>query len=196
MVNKLPEENECPFDSLLCKFIDGHLHLYYEAGLTPNMVTTFGIVIGLLAAYQISQRQFVLGALLWILSYYFDCIDGKLARKYNMVTNFGDLYDHICDIIKYIAVGYALYKSNKRKNMSSKQWIYFSIVIILLLVSFIHMGYQEIIYDKKEESGWLNVVAKIVSNDPNPERTINYTKYFGCGTQTLGIALIIILWSK
>lgn len=193
MVNKLPEEIECIFDVWLYKLIDGHIHMYRKAGLTPNMVTTIGFFFGLMAAYQIIQRHYVSGALLWIVSYYFDCVDGKLARKYNMVTKFGDLYDHICDCIKYTIVFYALIKSNKKKT-TPKQWIYFTIGLLILTIGCIHLGYQEIMYDKKEESNWLNVLAKIVSIDPNPERTIQWTKYFGCGTGILSIALLIIIW--
>ena len=195
MVNKLADHHECPFDIHLFKFIDGHLHIYRSLGLTPNMVTTLGLLFGLLAAYQILKGQFILAALLWLVSYYFDCVDGKLARKYNMVTKFGDYYDHICDTIKYAAILGALIKSNKKKT-STRQWTYLGIIILLILVSFVHMGYQETLYNKKEESSWLNVCTVISSRDPNPTRTIDYTKYFGCGTSIIGIALLIIIWRK
>ena len=195
MVNKLPPDYESPFDVILCKFIDTHLHLYRAAGVTPNMVTTIGFLIGLLTAYLIVQRHFVWAAFFWILSYYFDCVDGKLARKYNTVTLFGDYYDHICDSLKYVIVAGALIKSNTKKT-TTKQWIYFSILWLLILLSCIHIGYQEIIYNKKEESPWLNIPAQLVAGDPNPRRTIQYTKYFGMGFSVIGIALIIIIWRK
>ena len=41
-----------------------------------------------------------------MLGYYFDCIDGPMARKYNMVTVFGDYYDHGTDIICFTLVNY------------------------------------------------------------------------------------------
>ena len=195
MVNKLPPECECPCDNILYKIIEGHLHLYHEAGLTPNMVTTIGFLCGLLAAYLIIQRHFVWAAFFWILSYYFDCVDGKLARKYNTVTLFGDYYDHICDSLKYVIVAGALIKSNTKKT-TTKQWIYFGILWLLILLSCIHIGYQEIIYDQKEDSPFLHIASQIVSIDPNPRRTIQYTKYFGMGFSVIGIALIIIIWRK
>ena len=195
MVNKLADHHECPFDVWLYKIIDTHLHIYYELGITPNMVTTLGFLVGLLSAYQIIRGHFLTASLLWIFSYYFDNVDGKLARKYNQITKFGDLYDHICDVVKYAIVLLALVKSNKRKT-TPKQWIYLGVIKLLLFISFIHMGYQEIIYDKKEESGWLSILTKLVSSDPNPERTIQYTRYLGCGTSILGIALLIIIWRK
>ena len=33
--------------------------------------------------------------------YFFDCMDGHFARKYNMVTEFGDMYDYITDLSKF-----------------------------------------------------------------------------------------------
>ncbi len=195
MVNKLEEQYECPFDKYLCKFIDGHLHVYYKLGLTPNMITTIGLLFGIFTAYQILKGNYLMAAILWIFSYYFDCVDGKLARKYNMITKFGDLYDHICDVIRYTIVLFALIKSNRKKT-TTKQWSYLSIIIVLLLLSFVHMGYQERIYNKPHESGWLNMCSMLVSRDTNPTQTIQFTKYFGCGNIILGIAILIIFWRK
>jgi phosphatidylglycerophosphate synthase len=195
MVNKLADHHECPIDIWIYKFIDTHLHVYKDLGLTPNMVTTLGFLFGLLTAYQILKGNFLIAAVLWIISYYFDNVDGKLARKYNMITKFGDLYDHVCDVLKYSIVLLALIKSNTRKT-TPKQWIYLGIIKILLFISFIHMGYQEIIYDKKEESRWLAMCTKLVSYDSNPEKTIQYTRYLGCGTSILSIAMLIIIWRK
>ena len=48
MVNKLPSEQECPVDNLIMPFIDTHLGAYKALGLTPNMVTTLGLICGLL----------------------------------------------------------------------------------------------------------------------------------------------------
>jgi phosphatidylglycerophosphate synthase len=195
MVNKLADHHECPLDKYLFRFIDNHLHIYHKLGITPNMVTTIGFIFGLFAAYQVLQGHILLAIVLWILSYYFDCVDGKLARKYNQITKFGDYYDHVCDFIKYSALLLALIYSNRKKT-SSKQWSYLGIILVLLLLSFIHMGYQETIYNKKHESGWLNMCTLISSYDPHPEKTIQYTKYFGCGNIIIGFALLIIFWRK
>jgi phosphatidylglycerophosphate synthase len=121
-------------------------------------------------------------------------VDGKLARQYNMVTHFGDLYDHIGDITKIIAIFVALFASVKKT--SDAQWTYLSMFIVLTIVQFMHLGYQEAIYDKSEESVVLNMWRKMVAFDSNPEETIHYTKYFGCGTWYLCFALLIIFWCK
>ena len=98
MVNKLLDEYECPFDIYMFKFINMHLDMYYKLGFTPNMVTTLSIIFGLLAAYEIIYGNFIFAAFLVLVSYYLDCVDGKLARKYNMVSQLGDYYDHFGDL--------------------------------------------------------------------------------------------------
>ncbi len=115
MVNKIPYKYECPLDICLLRFIDTHLNAYKKLNFTPNMITTIGIIFGFLSMQNIFEGNYKLAALLILIAYYFDCVDGKLARKYNMQTNFGDYYDHFGDIFKIVIVIYALYNTNKEK---------------------------------------------------------------------------------
>jgi phosphatidylglycerophosphate synthase len=190
MVNKIPEEYENPVDVVLLKLVDKQLDFYKSLCLTPNMLTTFSLVSGLYSAFFIYKGQFIIASVLYMVSYYFDCADGKFARKFNMTSKFGDYYDHISDVIKLIFIVYALYCTNPK---------YFSNVIViaplLLLLLCIQMGYQEVIYDK-DDSDSISVIKKLVEKDNNPERTIKYTKYFGSGSINLIIAIIIFLWQK
>ena len=190
MVNKIPDKYECPPDICLLKFIDTHLDTYYNLGFTPNMITTIGIIFGLLSMYNIFHSNFKSAAFLLLCAYYFDCVDGKLARKYNLQTKLGDYYDHFGDLFKIIIVLYALYKTNptRFKNIML-------IIIFLIISMLIHLGYQEIIYDKNE-SPTLNFSRRIIEFDKNPEKTIQYTRYFGCGTFILVICIIIFFWKK
>jgi phosphatidylglycerophosphate synthase len=193
MVNKLEDNYECPIDIIIFKFIDKHLHIFHKLGLTPNMVTTLSIVFGLLSAFQILQNRLWLAAIFWLIAYYLDCVDGKLARKYNMVSKFGDLYDHIGDLLKFIAVLSALIYSNK-KGTSRRQWIYLTIMLLLGILQVIHMGYQESIYNKKDESPYLNVIRALFVNEEKAKKIIQYTKHFGCGTWFICFAILILFW--
>lgn len=190
MVNKIPDTYECPLDICLLKFIDTHLDTYYKLGFTPNMITTIGIIFGLLSMYNIFHSNFKIAAFLLLCAYYFDCVDGKLARKYNLQTKLGDYYDHFGDLFKIIIILYALYKTNptRLKNITL-------IIIFLISSMMIHLGYQEIIYNKNE-SPTLNFSKKLIEFDKNPEKTIQYTRYFGCGTFILVICIIIFFWKK
>ena len=193
MVNKLSENHECPIDTFIFKIVDKHLHIFHNLGMTPNILTTLSIVFGFIAAYQILRDRLWLAAIFWIIGYYFDCADGKFARKYNMVSKFGDLYDHLGDLVKVIAVLLSLFYTNK-KGITVRQWVFISIIIILGFLQIIHMGYQESIYNKKDESPYLNIIRKLFVNEENAEKIIFYTRYFGCGTWYLFFTILILFW--
>ena len=141
------------------------------------MVTTLSLITGIISAYMIHKKNYKIAGILFFIAYYFDCVDGKLARKYNMTSKFGDYYDHISDIIKFLLIMYVLYKDNYTRFKN------FSIIIILLVIlCLFHLGCQQGIYNdtgKESESPTLDVLK------PSKESSllnINNTKYFGCGT--------------
>ena len=189
MVNKISEEYENPFDIILLNFIDTHLDKYHQMGFTPNMITTISLVTGITSAYFITKQKFISAGLLYLLSYYFDCVDGKLARKYNMATTFGDYYDHFSDITKVILVVYALYLNDRTKMKK-----YILIIIILFVLMCYQLGCQQVLYPTVvTESPTLDIFKP---SKENCLKHIHKTKYFGCGTFTLILVLIIMFWNK
>lgn len=117
MVNKIDSIYECPCDIYLLKFIDTHLQYYKIIGFTPNMITSISIIFGLLSMYNIFNSNYKLAAFLLFTSYYFDYVDGKLARKYNMQTTWGDYYDHFGDIFTPLLLLFMLYTKLIHKNL-------------------------------------------------------------------------------
>ncbi len=190
MVNKIDQIYECPCDIYLLNFIDTHLDYYKKLGFTPNMITTISIIFGLLSMYNIFKDNHAIAAILLLIAYYFDCVDGKLARKYNMQTVVGDYYDHFGDVFKIVIIIYALYKTNPMKFNKIK-----FLLMILILLMIIHLGYQETIYDFNE-SPTLDFAKSIVKRDKTPHNTIQYTKFFGCGTFVLILSLIVLTWEN
>ena len=73
-------------------------------GLTPNGVTTIGLVAGLLSAYCLYRGWIVAFVALSLMNYLSDCVDGYMARRYDMSTVFGDYYDHVSDIVIHISL--------------------------------------------------------------------------------------------
>jgi hypothetical protein len=190
MVNKLSEEHENLFDIHLYNFIDNHLYLYKELGLTPNMVTTFSLISGCLSAYMIHLKKYKTAGILFFLAYYFDSVDGKFARKYNMISKFGDYYDHITDIIKFSLLIYVLYKDNFNKFKKIGL-----VIILLLLLCLYHLGCQQgvISEDNDKKTDILDILK------PTKQASIEHidkVKYFGCGTFYIIISLIIFFWDK
>jgi len=194
MVNKLDDIYECPVDTLLFRFIDNHLHWYRALCMTPNMVTTLALISGLYSAYLIWQRQFGKASVMFGLSYYFDCVDGKLARRYNMTTKYGDVYDHVSDLVKFFAVCLALFHNSGRR-FTAKQYLFQVIIGFLLFCMILQLGYQEAV-SENTSGGVLSVFEALVSLDKNPHDTIQVTKYFGNGTFILALLVIVWIWQK
>jgi archaetidylinositol phosphate synthase len=68
--------------------------------LSPNLITLLGLLASLAAAYfylQATSQTILLGALLLIISGYFDVADGFVAKKKNATTKFGALLDSVTD---------------------------------------------------------------------------------------------------
>lgn len=68
-------------------------------GITPNTVTTASLILVLLAMWAFWRGQFAWGLLAaWAMTF-LDTVDGKLARVTLNSSKFGDLYDHLIDLI-------------------------------------------------------------------------------------------------
>ena len=74
--------------------------LLVRTSITPNILTLFGLVIGLFAAWQFSQGDYwggFLGGLAFVGTAIWDCCDGDVARLKFMESDFGDTLDTTCD---------------------------------------------------------------------------------------------------
>lgn len=143
------------------------------------------------SSYLLINGQYYLSAILLIVAYFFDCLDGNFARSYNMVTEFGDYYDHVGDIIKYVVLLYALYSVDSQKLKSASPYI-----IIFILMCCIHLSCQELYYTNSE-SKTLDILKCICpANKNNVNNFLNFTRYFGCGTLHIFLFFLIISFKK
>ena len=83
-----------------------------NVGLSPNMVTTVGAVLVLLAFKWFYIGQFALGLIAgWVMTF-LDTVDGKLARCTLTSSKFGNIFDHGIDLVHppfwYLAWGLGL----------------------------------------------------------------------------------------
>ena len=90
--------------------INPFVRLLIKCGITPNMVTTIGLLGNIAAAvilvwaaadktvepHRVYDRLILAGALI-IGSSLFDMLDGQVARLGNMVSRFGAMYDSVLD---------------------------------------------------------------------------------------------------
>ena len=71
---------------------------FYKLGITPNFITSLSLFFGLLTCYLYYKQYYILSGLSYIISYFFDVMDGYYARLYDMKSKFGSYYDIISDI--------------------------------------------------------------------------------------------------
>ena len=184
---KLDSNYGNPVDNVFVD-INEVLNPYYKKlNFTPNMLTTFSLLFTILSAYLFVTDYRIWAALFYMVGYYFDCADGNYARTYKMVSQFGDLYDHITDLIKlgiFIVLLYTEY------NDKSRFINFFIVFFALSFLSIVHLGCQETLYNRQNESMMLSL-TKLVCVDP---KHIGISRYFGTGTVQLFIALVLIFY--
>ena len=132
-----------------------------------------------------------MSAFFLFLAYFFDCCDGFFARKYDMITVAGDLYDHITDLFTYAIIIYLIY--NKYKYRVHKIYL-ISIIIFGILSLLIQLGCQEI-HHNEDTSATIKSTKMFCPKQKNVESVMKYTRYFGFGTFVV-ILLSFILCSK
>ena len=67
--------------------------------LTPDIMTTIGLVLNLVAAVVIGFGHLLWGGIIFLLAGLFDLLDGALARYMQKTTRFGALFDSTVDRI-------------------------------------------------------------------------------------------------
>lgn len=68
-----------------------------KLGLTPNVLTLCSLISGLVGVFLVLKLMVEWALLFSILAAFFDYLDGGVARKYDMVTKSGILYDKYGD---------------------------------------------------------------------------------------------------
>ena len=144
------------------------------------------VISGIISAIFIYNQNYKSGAVLYLIAYIFDCADGNYARKYNMVTSFGDKYDHYSDIFKFILTLIVILVQPICRLY--KIIIMFSAIILYSLTA-VHFGCQEKIYNKPYGNEFLSNLVKLC---PSYD-AIYVTRYMGCGTIMVYITVLILL---
>ena len=183
---KIHEKYENPIDNILidqCEKVSGYL---YALKFTPNMITSIGLVIGLLSVYFMYKKNYIVAGFLFVLCYFFDCLDGYYARKYNMVTRFGDYYDHLRDVLIFSLVSFFIF--HHLNNAFEKSTFVIVMSIFLFLMS-VHMGCQECKTTYGTHNECLSIYKKLCPN----EQAVYYSRFFGAGTTIFVTTLFILM---
>lgn len=192
-MRKLPTDYENPFDNYLLDIADNTIPHFYNVGMVPNTVTTLSNITCILVIILLLNAKYYWAAFFLIVSYFFDCADGHMARTYKLTSVFGDYYDHVSDVIKVTLVMITLYYIDSQK---------FNQILPVLIVVYIgvaiHMGCQELMYksDESESLSLLKNLCPIESGDETMlKKVIKSTRFFGCGTVYATLALCVIYYN-
>lgn len=124
----------------------------------PNLLSIFRLVLVPVFTYEfLANDNFVLAGVLLLVSGITDCLDGWIARKFNMITNLGKILDPLADKLTQIVTVLCL--AIKGLHM---MWILLAVLVIKDLIMLIG-GIT--IYRKKEfvvSSNWYGKIATIV----------------------------------
>lgn len=192
-MRKIPENLENPLDNYLLDLCENVSPTFYNYGFTPNMITTLSNITTILVIILLLQAHYNWAAFFVLVAYFFDCLDGHLARKYNMTSDFGDYYDHISDAVKIIAILCTLCYID-----SSKLIIIMPFLLVVTILMMMHIGCQEQYYNTTESKSldfMKNLCPVDINNKQEIENKMNYTKYFGAGTGTLAVMISIMYYN-
>lgn len=63
----------------------------------PNAITVFRLLLIPVFIWQFLEGHFYIAAAIYLVAWFSDVLDGYIARKYNLVTDFGKLFDPLAD---------------------------------------------------------------------------------------------------
>ena len=182
---KIDRSMENPIDNILID-ISYHVgqaikHIPY---MSPNVITSLSLIVSLYAVYKIFNGFYMIGGILFFFGYFLDCLDGNFARSNNMVTDFGDYYDHISDSVKIISL-IAVILVLKIKVKTKALFSFF--LILFTYLSFIQLDCQEK-NSNTQKTDTLNVLNGLCPN----KKYIHKSRYFGTGTFNFIICMFIV----
>jgi phosphatidylglycerophosphate synthase len=183
---KVTRDKENPIDNILidfATFVNPYLHSY---GVTANMLTAASFLFGILSSVLIYYNKFEFAAVVFMIAYTFDSMDGNMARMFNEVSEFGDKLDHYTDLIQVILTIIVI-AINRELSYKFKV-VLFIVMVVISSVTAVHIGCQEKHYD--ENSNDTLTIFKALCTD---KQMIYYTRYIGGPGGTLNLTFSLFL---
>lgn len=121
-----------------------------------HIFTASGVIFALLAIISISKHEFVLSMFWLIIAFIIDALDGTFARRYNVkevLPNMsGKNIDFVIDFATYAIIpAYLIYEAYwmidgvKVYMLPEPEWIRFTCVAIVLMVSAVYYGKEPMV---------------------------------------------------
>jgi len=185
---KIDSSIENPIDNVFITVSDKLTPIFRKFNYTPNGLTTISLILALTSYYHLYNYEITSFSIYFILSYLFDCMDGYYARKYNMISEFGDYYDHFADLSKILILMCIIYS---QYNITDYP-IVLLILCCLFVIGLIYFGCNEQIANDGYKSTTLGIFKNISPNIESCHDYVRYLKYFGSGTWIFVIIIAVI----
>jgi hypothetical protein len=180
-MRKIDRSIENPFDNILLDISEEVSPFFKATNHTPNLITFYSAISAVISMYFLYNKSFFLFSCTWILSYFFDSLDGYFARKYDMVSKLGDKLDHGKDTLMWIITGIILYK---KYNIPRHVFLVFVIICIFCIKQ---IGCQQNLYTESKIKESINFYSRFCKTPSD----ISFTRFFGGGSVYLFIILMV-----
>ncbi|GAX86854.1 conserved hypothetical protein [Lebetimonas natsushimae] len=140
-----------------------------KTNITPNQITFISFIVAILAGEAFFKGYFILGAILYQLSFIFDIVDGALARVTNQSSKFGAFFDVFTDWIKAPLLFVIIFLKTNH---------YYSLIFLLLLLFWLCLAnkYNDMLFYKGTKSISKNIAEKSFSEMNFIEKYFFYMK--------------------
>lgn len=100
--------------------------VFSKIPLSPNQWTLLSLVPAIVAAFLISQNDFLYAAIFFAIASFLDFVDGSVARVSGQVTKFGAYLDTILDrYVEFLAIAGLFYATLPGIFLSAQEWLLF-----------------------------------------------------------------------
>jgi len=161
-----------------------------------NIVTFTNVAFGTMALYFVTQKSFAIAIVLAWIAGGLDILDGKIARKYNLSTEFGVQLDSFADFLSFVVMpAFLLFYS---LNIDGG---FTTLIVGLVFIYYIISGLRRLVaFNLKTDAG---SVDKFFTGVPTPLGAILLwvlyllSHSFGLITSPMLIAILVavIAWS-
>ncbi|MBU5674645.1 CDP-diacylglycerol--serine O-phosphatidyltransferase [Paenibacillus brevis] len=102
----------------------------------PNLLTFANLSLGVLSILEVSKGHYMLSAVFILVAAFIDRYDGRIARHFNVCSEFGGELDSLADLVSF-GVAPAILLHHK---FNSPDYGYYEVLGIVLMLLFVIAG--------------------------------------------------------
>ena len=158
-------------------------HYVHNLGITPNMITFFGLCCNIMTALSIlhDNSYYILSIFMGTLA---DTMDGFNARQFNQVSKYGALFDHGADWISGVTI---IIASVYRWHPYIYFYIVFPCILYLEVLNIQYSGFVQQ-YQGASDVFLSTIFQHDVKANVLESKMLQYKEYSSC---TISIVLIV-----